>query len=58
MFSNSRLLSALGGALIAFASATGIADAINPKAALVVAAVGGALTVFNERLQGGASKIQ
>lgn len=48
----SRILTALGGALITFGSATGIADAVNPKLALVLTAVGGALTVFNDRLFG------
>lgn len=51
----SRILSGLGAAAIAFGTAAGVGDVIGAKVALVIVAVGGALGVFNERIQGGLS---
>jgi hypothetical protein len=56
--STSRILSAIGAALIFIGGFTGLADAFGPngsKVALLIACAGGAINVFTERLQGGAS---
>jgi hypothetical protein len=41
--------------MIFFGSAAGIGDVIGVKVALIVVTLGGTLSLFNERLQGGIS---
>jgi hypothetical protein len=53
--SGSRWLAALGAALIFIGGAAGIGDVIGTKYALLIAVAGGAINVFTERIQGGAS---
>jgi UPF0716 family protein affecting phage T7 exclusion len=51
----SRILSAIGAAMIALGTAGGMGDIVGVKWALGIVALGGAIGVFTERLQGGVS---